>query len=196
MMQAPSASAYSQGEITGKMMMPSAPRAKESGGFFDKMKKMLSRDAAPPAIPSDESDAPVFEVQPVDGASQDSLAALFGGQLASGLWEKPGKESAELRQLKATAEVLRLLLAEGITTTHPVFGAQVRKAAEALVLLVARLGKQEPELIQQALAAAWILSTGQRTRAALTKAAQGYPALVAKLADEAALRAEAEKAVV
>lgn len=136
------------------------------------------------AIESEE--APLM-VEPVD-----ELGALFGRQLASGLWDDAtlGAEG-ELRRLRATAKVLETLVSQGVDTTHPLYGVPLRKALEAVVAAVATLSTQDRAACERALGAAWLLAMGPRTRAAIEAAiASGpYPTLGPMVGDAAKVRA-------
>ena len=146
---------------------------------------------APPSPP-----APPAEMEDIDSilsSPGDDLATIFGEQLASGLWDGAGTDSTDLRQLRATTKVLARLVRDGIDTSHAVYGAQIRKAVEALAQLVVRLDASHAAAIEEALCAAWLVARGQRTRATLLAAAGGYPAIVGRLGDEAALRSAIEQ---
>lgn len=133
---------------------------------------------------------------PKGGAAAPSEAAdlgtLFARQLASGLWDDasvPG--DAAQRTLVATARVLVRLVAEGVDTTHALYGAPLRKALEAVAALAKTLLERDPARCELALGAALLLATGQRTRSALLAVVDPArcPTLDAKRADPAALRA-------
>ncbi|HEU4536544.1 MAG TPA: hypothetical protein VFS00_20610, partial [Polyangiaceae bacterium] len=126
---------------------------------------------------------------------------LLARQLASGLWGETGERGeghAEAsRELRATARALLELLRAGVTTVHPSYGAQVRKAIEALLALAEGLAARDPAGAELALAAAWLVASGPRTRGRIERLAGSHEALTtlrARLGDEAALRAHAERA--
>jgi Ca-activated chloride channel family protein len=118
----------------------------------------------------------------------DDLGAVFARQLASGLWDDPSLGAAsELRTHQATLAVLRRLLAEGVDTSHPLYGSPLKKALEALaVLTIADAG-----LAERLLGVALLLASGARTRALLLVAVRraGLYRLTGELSDPAALRA-------
>ncbi|MFO0648105.1 MAG: VWA domain-containing protein [Polyangiales bacterium] len=133
---------------------------------------------------------------PKGGAAETSeavdLGTLFARQLASGLWDDatiPG--DAPQRTLVATARVLVRLVAEGVDTTHALYGAPLRKALEAVAALAKTLLERDSARCELALGAALVLATGQRTRSALLAVVDPArcPTLDAKRADPAALRA-------
>ncbi len=140
---------------------------------MDFMEMELAKRAPPPS--------------PWRGKSRDDLGSVFARQLASGLWDDASLGPAsDARVQGATLAVLRRLLVEGVDTSHPLFGAPLRKALEALAGAAPDAAVAEPLL-----ALAWLLATGARTRAAITAAITraGLADLSARLADPAALRA-------
>ncbi len=120
------------------------------------------------------------------------LGGLFGRQLASGLWDDAslGKDG-DARRLRATVAVLRALLAQGVDTAHALYGAQVRKALEAVVATVGAVVASEKELGERALGLAWLLATGARTRSAVEGAVAkaGFTELAARVKSPDELRA-------
>lgn len=153
-------------------------------------KAMKCMDAMPM---EDEADAFMAEeAAPVRERGGDELGALFGRQLASGLWDDAalGAES-ELRRLRATARVLKTLVERGVDTTHGLYGVPLRKALEAVVAAAAALSAQDPAACERALGAAWLLAMGPRTRAAVEAAITGggYATLAAMLGDAPRVRA-------
>ncbi len=135
------------------------------------------------------------EAAPTHGATD--LGALFARQLASGLWDDPSLGAdGPARRLRATARALQRLAREGVDTTHALYGAPLRKALEAVAALAATLAASEAALCELALAAAWTLATGQRTRDALSAAIEkgGYPALTSLRQNPVALRRWVEAA--
>src|SRR5262249_47860289 len=109
----------------------------------------------------------------------------LGSQSASGLWENGGKDP-----IGATIDALLALLREGVTAAHPVHGAQIKKAVEALLEAVLRA--PHTDKAELALALAWLCSTGRRTRKQIEDAARGHASLVAALGDEAKVRARVD----
>jgi Ca-activated chloride channel family protein len=170
-MLAPRASAMAPPPAPAPMGPPPA-RARATGRTMDFM-------------PAEAEAAPMQE-------SVDELGALFGRQLASGLWDDAtlGAEG-ELRRLRATAKVLKTLVEQGVDTTHPLYGVPLRKALEAVVAAVATLSTQDRAACERALAAAWLLAMGPRTRAAIEAAiaSGGYPTLGPMVGDAAKVRA-------
>jgi Ca-activated chloride channel family protein len=145
-----------------------------SGAVFDSM------DMGPPA----PMEAEVAEEKPASGSD---VTALLSRQLASGLWEGTGTGPEPVRQARATALALLELLRQGITSNHPLHGAQVKKAVEALLSLAAGL-TGVPEVAELALGVAWLVAAGPRTRGKIAQAAQPLPGLSACMGDEAKLR--------
>jgi Ca-activated chloride channel family protein len=98
----------------------------------------------------------------------ETLGELFARQLASGLWDDAsGGADAELRQLGATVRVLVRLVTEGVDAAHPLYGAPLRKAIDAVITLARDCAGRDPARSELALGAAWLLATGPRTRSAL-----------------------------
>jgi Ca-activated chloride channel family protein len=128
-----------------------------------------------------------------DKDAGDALRALLGAKLASGLWDENDPTADEnLRRARATARRLLELASLGITAAHPLHGAQIKKAVEALLALVPQLPntKDDAKVAELALGAAWLVSSGRRTRhtieAEMTRLAVS---LRGRLADEKALHA-------
>jgi Ca-activated chloride channel family protein len=122
----------------------------------------------------------------------DPVVQLLGQQLASGLWDdlKSGDDQ-EVRRARATARALLTLLQAGITTHHPLYGVQVRKAVEALIQLAGPLVAHAPQVAEWALGMAWLVASGQRTRRkieALVAAHAALSTLRSHLGDEPAVR--------
>lgn len=133
----------------------------------------------------DDALAKKEEAAPLDPTD---LGALFGRQLALGLWDDASLGAAgPERQVRTTVAVLRVLLSQGIDTAHPLYGTQVRKAIEAVAAMA---GLPNRALLERALGLAWLLATGARTRNAVESAvtAVGFTDLSARLKDPAALR--------
>ncbi|MFO0603271.1 MAG: VIT domain-containing protein [Polyangiales bacterium] len=146
-----------------------------------------AKAAPPPAMDFMEMEQERASPSPARGEGGDDLGSLFARQLASGLWDDASLGPAsDARAQRATLAVLRRLLTEGVDTSHPLHGAPLRKALEALAGATLDASVAEPLL-----ALAWLLATGARTRAAVTAAITraGLPSLSARLADPAALRA-------
>jgi Ca-activated chloride channel family protein len=95
----------------------------------------------------------------------DPLVRLLGQQLASGLWDDPNSgDDEDVRRAWATAQALLTLLQAGVTTHHPVYGTQVKKAVEALVQLACQLVASAAQVAEWSLGVAWLVASGQRTR--------------------------------
>ena len=121
----------------------------------------------------------------------DPLTALLERQSASGMWEEAGRDPVEV-----TVDALLVLVRLGITTSHPVHGAQAKKAGDALLAALAATPRLAPKLAELALAALWLLSTGRRTRVAIkdaTTARGGLEALAAALGRDEDVRAHVER---
>jgi Ca-activated chloride channel family protein len=135
---------------------------------------------AAPAAPAPMESKPM--PKPVD-----PILGRLSQQAASGLWENGGKDP-----IAATIDALLALLRDGVTAAHPVHGAQIKKAVDALVETVLRTKGTETRLVELALALAWLCSTGRRTRRTIEDAARaqaGLASLAAMLGDEVAVRA-------
>jgi len=132
-----------------------------------------------------------LEQADAEGVAGDPVVALLERQRASGLWDDNGPGDEDVRSVRPTRDALVTLLRAGVTTSHALHGAQVRKAVDALVPLAAAVAPRDPELAATALAAATLVSTGRRTRTHIRDAVAAVPALTAlagQLDDEAALR--------
>ncbi|MFL5345316.1 MAG: VIT domain-containing protein [Hyalangium sp.] len=176
--------------------MPTPSPAKAKGGLFSRIADAFVSHGAPSTPPSepepleqelanafDLAEAPA-ERKPAEGTD---ITALLSRQLASGLWEGSGTGPEPVRQARATALALLELLRQGITSNHPLHGAQVKKAVDALVSLVAGL-TGVPEVAELALGVAWLVAAGPRTRGKIAQAAQPLAGLSACIGDEAKLR--------
>lgn len=148
----------------------------------------------------DERSASMPMPAPKGGA--DDPWSIVERQQLSGLWidDAPGGRDGrdgrdgdvDARAARATIEALIRLLGGGITTAHPLYGEPVRKAIEALLLLLPRLTRAEDRgLRTRALAIAWLATEGKRARRGVRAAIEALaPELAARLDDEIALRAE------
>lgn len=151
--------------------------------------------ASPHLVPTPAAAAaPAPSVVPKGGPSQgDDLGRLFEEQLASGLWERG--DSTDLGRLSSTALCLAACHDQGVDSAHPIYGAQVAKAVEALCALAVSLlqhGGADGE-VAAALAAAYLAASGRRLRAQVrdvvaTAAPEAVRALLGELGDAAALR--------
>lgn len=182
---------------------PGSPSA--AGGLWSRAKQLFQPGAGPTSAEGSAGTAgaaaPRGGVAPAasHGAATEGggLERVFENQLASGLWE--GGESTELGRLTSTALCLATCHAQGVDSAHPIYGAQVAKAVEALCALAASLlqrGGAERE-VAAALAAAYLVASGRRLRARVHDVAAGAApeavrALVGELGDAAALRRRVE----
>ncbi|NBD10581.1 VIT domain-containing protein [Corallococcus silvisoli] len=180
--------------------------AKKKGGFMDRLMsaaKPRKASMAPPApaqemhaqkdkaetLYEQEEAAPLPALADAPGATED-VGSLLGQQLANGLWAGGGTDPEPVRQARATARALLALLREGITSNHPLHGAQVKKAVDALLALAAQLS-HAPDVAELALGVAWLVA-GPRTRGRIEQAAKPLPGLGGRLGDAAALRQHVE----
>ncbi|MDO9017920.1 MAG: VIT domain-containing protein [Deltaproteobacteria bacterium] len=179
-------------------MAPLPPKGAAPQGEAAKKRKMVAREESDDAYSalSDSEDLAMFEAgevaAPAEAAPVDDLGAVFGRQLASGLWDDAalGADN-DLRRLRATARVLRTLVERGVDTTHALYGVPLRKALEAVVVAAASLAAQDAATCERALGAAWLLAMGPRTRAAVEAAIGhgGYATLGPMAGDAARVRA-------
>jgi Ca-activated chloride channel family protein len=145
------------------MPAPAQARASMGGGG--------APTGAPPAAPSG------FAPRPGAGAPRapthqpthpsDVASAVFQKQAASGLWEEGGQDA-----VTSTVDALLAILRHGVTASDPVYGAQIKKAVEALVRELAALrAGRDPKLVELAFGLAWLLA-GRRTRLEVAEAAR------------------------
>jgi Ca-activated chloride channel family protein len=123
----------------------------------------------------------------------DPVTAILERQAASGMWEEPGEDAIEV-----TTRALVALVRLGVSSSHPIHGAQTKKAVGALLAAIAAAPALAPKLAEVALGALWLLSTGRRTRTAirdLVGARRGLEALSALLGhdDDDDVRAHVER---
>ncbi|WP_433935175.1 VIT domain-containing protein [Sorangium cellulosum] len=125
------------------------------------------------------------------------LERVFEEQLASGLWERG--EPTDLGRLTSTALCLAACHEQGIDSAHPIYGAQVAKAVEALCALAASLlqGGGADREVAAALSAAYLVASGRRLRArvhdvASAAASEAVRAVAGELGDAGALRRRVE----
>jgi Ca-activated chloride channel family protein len=159
--------------MTAAMMPPppgAAPAA--AGGFFDTLRGHFGGSKAP-AAPQAKTMA----------GSHDPIAALLLTQRASGLWGPDGNDELAAA---ATAEALVKLLRAGITTSHPVYAAQIKKAIPAALALARAVAAKKPAWAELLVAAAWLLAEGKRLRREVAKQLPGPP-------DETRLRARVDE---
>jgi Ca-activated chloride channel family protein len=171
---------------------PSGPPMASDGKILDAMSPLdESDDARTIAVGAGYAPSSKSEAAPSSGPQM-----LFGRQLASGLWDRDG---TDVGSLIATAHALAACSAEGIDTAHAVYGAQVKKAVEAICRLAKELaarGGAERE-VMAALAAAFLVATGRRVRAQVLDVARGagsasIQALAGELVDAQAARSKFE----
>ncbi|WP_309890955.1 VIT domain-containing protein [Archangium sp.] len=170
----------------------SADSRKEKAGFFERLLKGNAQQAPEPLADAYDDEAPAAapmeELSVAEHApSADGGVGLLETQLASGLWAGTGSGPEPVRQARATALALLELLRQGITSSHALHGAQVKKAVEALLALVPQLGGA-PEVAELALGVAWLVAAGPRTRGRIAQAAQPIAGLSARLENEVTLR--------
>jgi Ca-activated chloride channel family protein len=121
---------------------------------------------------------------------QDPVTALLAKQLASGMWDEPAEAP-----VKATIRALLFLLKHDVTSAHPLHGAQVKKAVEALVARAVVSPDKAPDVCALALAVAWLISSGPRSRgtiANLVDTNAAFASLKGRL-DETSLRADLDR---
>ena len=118
------------------------------------------------------------------------MLATLERQSASGLWEEEREETV-LASVRALLALVRL----GLSTSHPVHGAQTRKGVEALLERIAQDGTVEAPVAELALATLWLLATGRRTRTAIEQEAarRGHGHLLELVAHAGDVRAHAEQ---
>lgn len=124
-------------------------------------------------------------------ATTDPVLAILGRQSASGLWEEHGRDPVEV-----TVAALLALLRLGLTTSHAVYGAQVKKAVDALLVQVAAAPTSPDRGRELAYAVAWLVASGRRTRQSIestARAASDLSALATMLGDERAVRAHVDR---
>ncbi|PTL81513.1 VIT domain-containing protein [Vitiosangium sp. GDMCC 1.1324] len=167
------------------------------GGSADKSKGSLRlgkarKEMAPAPEPIVESEQMAsmdfMELERAEEKSaSDGGVGLLEQQLASGLWAGTGTGPEPVRQARATALALLELLRQGITSSHALHGAQVKKAVEALLALVPQLSGA-PDVAELVLGVAWLVAAGPRTRGRIAQAAQPIAGLSSRLENEVALR--------
>jgi Ca-activated chloride channel family protein len=180
-----------EAEGTERSAMLSAPPAQKRGGFVSSVVGAVSglfQKRGEAAEGSQGTPPPPMAPPPMPGASAPigfapmaGAPARVGGaadptllleqQLASGLWEGPGGTDAA--RLLATAQALAACFQAQIDSSHPTFGAQIRKAVEAVCKLAAELAKkgESGREVKAALAAAFLVASGRRLRGQVTAAA-------------------------
>jgi Ca-activated chloride channel family protein len=159
-----------QGRNQGDPMVaraPAGPGDGTSGSTSGAWTEPADRRVPPPPMVSEPALEGGWASAPVTEAQH-----LLERQLASGLWDDRGPGAEAARRLRATASALLELRREGVDTSHPVHGAQVRKAVVAVVVLAASAPSGDAGLAELALCAAWLASTGRRSRGEIEQAAR------------------------
>jgi Ca-activated chloride channel family protein len=157
------------------------------GSLFDLAEAAMDDDEELSQCVTMGSPAPSASPPP----ARDPLTTMLERQSASGMWEEPGRDPIEV-----TVDALLVLVRMGISTSHPVHGAQTKKAVDALLEALTASPKVDPKLAELALAALWLLSTGRRTRVAIKDATSGWAgleALAAVLGRDDDVRAHVER---
>ncbi|MCY1073957.1 VIT domain-containing protein [Archangium lansingense] len=173
--------AKKKGGFLGGLFKDKAPAPADAGPVMDSM----SYEAEELAESRDMLSRAEMPMEPEPAA--DGGVGLLEKQLASGLWAGTGTGDEPVRQARATALALLELLRQGITSSHALHGAQVKKAVEALLALIPQLSGA-PEVAELALGVAWLVAAGPRTRGRIAQAAQPIAGLSARLENEVALR--------
>ncbi len=156
-------------------------RSKEQdSGVLRRVATMLGLSAKGAAV-REEKPAPNAPSQ----ATAEDAAAIMGRQLASGLFSEADDRAA----VRETAIALWKLAQQNINSTHPMFGTPVKKAVEAMLERVKKLGAADQTLAAFALGVAWLVATGRRTRSDIESVASKNPACAGQLQDEHATRA-------
>jgi Ca-activated chloride channel family protein len=139
----------------------------------------------------------VWKAEAASAAPPDPVLSLLGRQLASGLWDEPDTTADdEVRRARATARALLELIDLGVSSSHPMHGAQVKKAIEALLQVAPSVAERDPQVAQLALGVAYLAASGPRTRRRIESAVDAIATLAGLrvwLADEHALRARLDQ---
>ncbi len=181
-MMPPAARAFGGAATTGAPPPPMAIAEDSADGF-------VSEEGASAAMVFDA--AAELEIETAKAAKlTDPVLELLSRQRASGLWEEPGRDPSA-----ATVDALLALLRLGLSTSHPVHGAQLKKAVDALLTYLATHAV-EPRVRELALGVAWLLASGRRTRTQIEHAARvggsDLAALAATFGNEPAVRARVD----
>ncbi|RKH24663.1 VWA domain-containing protein [Corallococcus praedator] len=190
-------SAKKKGGLLGRLVSAAMPQKSAAAPSADRARREQKKDKAeaPPeafeALYEAEESRVLSVAESVGGLAAEDVGSVLGRQLANGLWAGTGEGPEAVRQARATARVLLVLLREGITSSHPLHGAQVKKAVDALLALASQL-TQAPDVAELALGVAWLVAAGPRTRGRIEQAAKPLPGLDGRLADTDALRQHVE----
>ncbi len=133
----------------------------------------------------------VARSRPASASADPALGATFARQLASGLWE--GEGGGDVAALMATARALARAFADGVDAAHAIYGAQVKKAIDAILALAPRLaGDASAErAVNAALLAAYLVASGRRQKESLRTLVRGsFAAITAELDSPDAARAK------
>ncbi|WP_342378520.1 VIT domain-containing protein [Myxococcus stipitatus] len=177
--------------------MAAAPEKQKKGGILNR----LFSEGGSSEAESAKSAPGIMDYLPMDSGTEEEeftprkrreqahsgAEALLGQQLANGLWAGSGTGAEPVRQARATALALLELLREGITSSHALHGAQVKKAVEALLTLASQLSSA-PEVAELALGVAWLVAAGPRTRGRIEQAAKPWASLSGRLGNDTELR--------
>lgn len=158
-----------------RMRSPSAPLppppspSASAPSFLSKVQSFLSSPPVPPAASAITGQFAVFDasdaVAAAEPAPTDPVEAILMRQRADGLW---GAAADDWRE---TAKALTALADAGVTSAHPLHGAPIKKALEALCAR-AEQGERGSALLA-ALRAGLRLASGGRTRARVERALAG-----------------------
>jgi Ca-activated chloride channel family protein len=182
---APTGAPPSRAPYAGPPPMPRAPAPPAKAGLggmiaraAGRVRDVVAKDEgfdATRAAPMAQPDLGLAEIAPQGPATGDPLAALFERQLASGLWE--GADASDGARLRATAATLLACHRAGIDTAHPIYGAQIKKAIEAVLRVAAELaGRGDGEgAIAPGIVAAFLVAAGRRVRAQVLSAVRASP---------------------
>ncbi|WP_437959316.1 VIT domain-containing protein [Sorangium sp. So ce119] len=174
---------------SARVAAPAAPAGAVARGLPEGARYGSGPGAPPPPAPG---------AAPGGGEPQGpDLGRVFEEQLASGLWERG--EPTDLGRLTSTALCLAACHEQGIDSAHPIYGAQVAKAVEALCGLAASLlqGGGADREVAAALSAAYLVASGRRLRArihdvASAAASEAVRSVAGELGDAGALRRRVE----
>ena len=157
-----------RGKVSASVAMPppAAPRPQHEATTRPKRAAREQSVAMPEAFVAKESD--------------DVGDTRWTSQLASGLWDAPGS-------LAKTTALLRTLVRDGVTTSHAVYGGNVRKAIEAVARAAsdALLPLAERE---EALLVAYLLADGPASRRLLREAATRLSVMLVGRMQDASLK--------
>jgi Ca-activated chloride channel family protein len=160
----------------GAYRPPPPPMMPPGGGSLER-KVSASASHSPPkeeASPAAAAGVPLLKSAASAAEGEASRAArggspaldgkLFERQLASGLWEEG--DSSDAGRLLATARALAMCHDAQIDTAHRLYGAQVRKAVEAICQLAADLATRGAagREVMAALTASFLVASGPRLR--------------------------------